>query len=51
MAVALDRVATRFANHVLKRSDGLLLRSGGASHMENFFFQDSAMQIVHAIAE
>src|SRR5712691_4729015 len=51
MAVALDWLATRFANRLLKRSDGLLLRSGSAGHMKNFFFQDSAMQIVHAVTE
>ena len=51
MTVALDRLAASFANGVFKRGDGLLLRRGGAGHVENFFLQDCSVQIVHAVAQ
>src|SRR5690349_9196480 len=51
MTVALDRVSASFANGVFKRGDRLLLRRGGAGHVENFFLQDCSMEIVHTIAQ
>ena len=51
MTVTLDRVAAGFANGVFKRGDRLLLRRGGAGHMENFFLQDCSVEIVHTVAE
>src|SRR4029453_4272191 len=51
MTVALDRLAASFANGVFKRGDGLLLRRGGAGHVENFFLQDCSMEIVHTVAQ
>src|SRR5215475_150650 len=51
MAVTLHRFATRFANCMFESSYRLLLRSGCSGHVEDFFFQNRAMQIVHAIAE
>lgn len=51
IAVALDRVASSLADDVLERFDRLLLRSFRASHVEDFFFHDRAMQVVHAVAE
>ncbi len=51
MTVALDRLAASFANGVFKRGDSLLLRRGGASHVENFFLQNCSMEIVHTIAQ
>ena len=39
MTVALDRLAISFANGVFERGDCLLLRRGGAGHVENFFLQ------------
>ena len=51
MTVALDRLTASFANGVFKRGDSLLLRRGGAGHMENFFLQDCSVEIVHTVAE
>ena len=51
MAVPLDGLAAGFPNSMLKRGHGLLLRRRCARHVENFFFQNCAVQIVHAIAE
>src|SRR6476659_776996 len=51
MTVALHRLATSFADGVFKRSDCLLLRGGGASHVENLFLQDCSMEIVHTVAQ
>src|SRR5947199_9519529 len=51
MTVALDRVATTFADGVFKRGDSLLLRRGGAGHVENFFLQDCSVEIVHTVAQ
>ena len=51
MTVALDRFTPSFANSVFKRGDSLLLRSGSAGHVENFFLQDCSMKIVHAITQ
>src|SRR5438093_8802668 len=51
MTVALDRLATSFADRVFQRCYGLLLRRGCAGHVENFFLQNCAVQIVHAVTE
>ena len=51
MTVTLHRFATRFADCMFESSHGLLLRSGCPRHVEDFFFQNRAVQIVHAIAE
>src|SRR5580765_2992530 len=51
MTVALDRLAASFADGVFKRGDSLLLRRGGASHVENFFLQNGSMEIVHTVAQ
>ena len=51
MTVALDGLAASFTDGVFKRGDRLLLRRGGAGHVENFFFQDCSMEIVHTVAQ
>src|SRR5215211_3350679 len=51
MAIALDRLPASFANGVFKRRNSLLLRCGGAGHVENFFLEDCSMEIVHTIAQ
>ena len=51
MTVALDRLAASFADGVFKRGDSLLLRRGGAGHVENFFLQDCSVEIVHAVTQ
>ena len=50
-ALALHRLPAGFADGVFERGDGLLLWRGCAGHVENFFLQDCAVQIVHAVAE
>src|SRR5438477_12305801 len=51
IAVALNWNSSRFANGMFKRSDALLLRRGRSGHVENFFFHDGAVQIIHAVTE
>ena len=51
MTVALDRLATSFANGVFERGDGLLLRRRGPRHMENFFLQNCSVEIVDSVTE
>src|SRR6266436_5529820 len=51
VTVALDRLATSFADRVFQRCYGLLLRRGCAGHVENFFLQNCAVQIVRAVTE
>lgn len=51
MTIALHRLPPGFANGVLERGNALLLRCRRARHVENFFFQDRSVQIVHAITE
>src|SRR5262245_289182 len=51
MTVALDRLATSFADGVFKRGDRLLLRRGGAGHVENFFLQDCSVEIVDTVTQ
>src|SRR3954453_17145469 len=51
MTVALDRVATSFANRVFKRGDSLLLGRRRAGHGENFFFENRSVEIVNTVAQ
>src|SRR5207237_10616336 len=51
VAVTLHGLAAGFPNGMFERSYGLLLRSSCAGHVEDFLFQNCAMQIVHAVAE
>src|SRR4029077_11121796 len=51
MTVALDSLAASFADSVFKRGDSLLLRRGGAGHVENFFLQDRPVEIVYTVAQ
>src|SRR5262249_33735727 len=51
VTVALNRLTTGFADRVLQRCYSLLLRRGRAGHVEDFFLQNCAVQIVHAVAE
>src|ERR1700731_541175 len=51
IAVALDRNASGLANGMLQRGDALLLWCGRPGHVENFFFHDRPVQIVHTITE
>jgi hypothetical protein len=51
VTVALDRLTPRFANYMLESCHRLLLRRLRAGHVEDFFFHDRAVQIVHAIIE
>ena len=51
MTVALDSLAASFANGVFKRGDSLLLRRGGAGHVENLFLQDCSMEIVDTVTQ
>src|SRR6476660_3996590 len=51
MTIALDRLAASFANGVFKRGDSLLLRRGGAGHVENLLLEDCSVEIVHAVAQ
>src|SRR5436309_1661059 len=50
-AVALNRLAASFPDGVLERCHALLLRSGCPRHVENFFFQNCAVQIIDTVAE
>src|SRR4029077_10639149 len=51
MTVTLHRIAARFPNGMFESSYSLLLRSRSPGHVEDFLFQNSAMHIVHAVAE
>src|ERR1700726_727411 len=51
VAVSLHRLPTRFTDHALESFDRLLLRRGCTRHVENFFFHDRAVQVVHPITE
>src|SRR6266581_3154764 len=50
-AVALDWLATGLTDRMLECSHRLLLGSSGARHVKDFFLQDRAVQIIHAVAE
>jgi hypothetical protein len=43
VTIALDRLATGFTDGVFQRCYGLLLRRGGAGHVENLFLQNCAV--------
>src|SRR4029450_6492175 len=51
MTVTLHRLAACFPNGMFRSGYGLLLRSRCDGHVEDFLFQNCAMQIVHAVAE
>src|SRR5438105_9876849 len=51
MTVALDRFAAGLTDSVLERAYGLLLRGRCPCHVENFFFQNCAVQIVDPITK
>ena len=51
VTIALDRLAASFANGMFKRGDSLLLRRGGAGHVENFLLEDCSVEIVHTVAQ
>ena len=50
-AIALNGFTSSLPDCMFERCDGLLLRSGGTCHMENFFLDDGAVQIVHTVTE
>ena len=50
-AVALNRFTPSFPDCMFEGCDGLLLRSRRTRHVENFFLDDSAVQIVYAVTE
>src|SRR5258708_2162143 len=49
ITVPLDRNSPSLANGMFERGDALLLRRSCAGHVENLFFHDRAVQIVHAV--
>src|SRR5262249_61448234 len=51
VTVALNGLPTGFADRVFQCCYSLLLRRGCAGHVEDFFLQNCAVQIVHAVAE
>ena len=50
-AIALNGFTPSFPDRMFERCNGLLLRSGRTRHVENFFLNDGAMQVVHAVTE
>ena len=50
-AVALNRLAASLPNGVFERCHALLLRSRCPCHVEDFFFQNCAVQIIDTVAE
>ena len=50
-AIALNGFTPSLPDCMFERCDGLLLRSGRTRHMENFFFDDGAVQIIHTVTE
>jgi len=51
IAVALDGNASSLANSMLQRGDALLLWRGRPRHVEDPFFHDRPVQIVHPVTE
>src|SRR6266487_1072710 len=49
--IALNGFTPSFPDCMFKRCDGLLLRSGRTRHVENFFLDDRAVQIIHTVTE
>src|SRR6266568_7827514 len=50
-AIALNGFATSLPDCMFERCDGLLLGSSRTRHVENFFLDDGAVQIVHTVTE
>ena len=50
-AIALNGFTPSFPDCMFERCDGLLLRSGRTRHVENFFLNDGAVQVVHTVTE
>ena len=50
-AIALNGFPPSFPDCMFERCDGLLLRSGRTRHVENFFLNDGAVQVVHTVTE
>ena len=50
-AIALNGFTSSLPDCMFERCGGLLLRSGGTCHMENFFLDDGAVQVVDAVTE
>src|SRR5205823_6449284 len=50
-AIALNGFAPSFPDYMFERCDRLLLRSGRTRHVENFFLDNGAVQIVYTITE
>ena len=50
-AVALNRFTPSFPDCIFEGRDGLLLRSRRTRHVENFFLDDGAVQIVYAVTQ
>src|SRR5215212_3857619 len=49
--VSLDRHPPGLTNHVLERRHRLFLWRGRPGHVENFLFDDRAVQVINAVAE
>ena len=50
-AVALNGFTASLPDCMFERCDGLLLRRGRTRHVENFFLNDGAVQVVHTVTE
>ena len=50
-AIALNGFSPGFPDCMFEPCDGLLLRSGCTRHVENFFLNDGAVQVVHTVTE
>ena len=50
-AIALNRFTPSFPDCMFERCNGLLLRSGRTRHVEDFFLNNGAVQIVHTVTE
>src|SRR3989442_14763340 len=50
-AIALNGFTPSFSDCMFECCDGLLLRSGRTRHVENFFLNDGAVQVVHAVTK
>ncbi len=51
VTVALDGLTASLANYALECGHSLLLRRGRTGHVEDLFFHNRAVQIVHSVAE
>src|ERR1700720_3045289 len=51
VTVALDGLAASLANYSLECGHSLLLRRSRTGHVEDLFFHNRAVQIVHSVAE